>query len=65
MEHLPRALPSEMILYLLRSIRSGLLIHDYSPEIKLDILEIIIKWLQVSVIECIRQTPQTENPIYV
>ena len=28
-----------------------------------DTLEIIVKWLQVSVSECNRQTPQTKNPI--
>ena len=47
-EHLSRALPSERIFNLLRSISSKRLIRDYSPELMLDILEIIIKWLQVS-----------------
>ena len=57
-EHLSRALPTEMIFYLLRSIRSECLIRDYSPELMLDMLEIIIEWLQVSVNKCRnRQTP--------
>ena len=48
-EHLSHALPTETIFYLLRSIRSEHLIGpgDYSPELMLDVLEIIIKWLQV------------------
>ena len=33
------------------------------PRKLLDILEIIIKWLQVSVNEHIRQTIETKNPI--
>jgi len=45
-EHLSRALPTEMIFFLLRSIRSECLIHRYSGELMLDILEIIIKWLE-------------------
>src|SRR6202034_2588931 len=48
-EHLSRALPTERIIYLLRSMRSKCLICDYSAELMLDTLEIIIKWLQVSV----------------
>ena len=51
-EHFCRALPTEMFFYLLRSIPSVRLIHDYSVESMLDMLEIIIKWLQVSVSEC-------------
>ena len=47
-EHISHALPSETIFYLLRSIHSEHLIRDYSPELMLDTLEIIIKWLQVS-----------------
>ena len=43
--HLSRALPTEMIFYLLRSIRSERLMNR-SPDLK---LEIIINWLQVSV----------------
>ena len=53
-EHLSRALPTEMIFGLLRSIRSEHLIGEYSAELT---LEIIIEWLQVSVSECNRQTP--------
>ena len=64
-EHLSHALPTEMILYILRSIRSESLILDYSSELMLDTLEIIVKWLQVSVSECNRQTFQTQNPIGV
>ena len=37
-----------MIFYLLRSIRSEDLMRDYSEELMFDMLEIIIKWLQVS-----------------
>ena len=47
-EHLSRARPSLMIFRLLRSLRSECL-SDYSPELMLDMLEDIIKWLQVSV----------------
>ena len=62
-EHLSRSLPTEMIFYLLRSIRSECITLGFSGELKLDTLEIIIKWLQVSDSECDRQTPQTKNPI--
>ena len=65
MEHLSYALPTEIIFYLLRSIPSECLLRDYSTELKLDTLEIIIKWLQVSVNECNQQTPQTKNLICV
>jgi hypothetical protein len=41
-----------MIFHLLRSNRSEWLLRDYSAELMLDTLEIIIKWLQVSVSEC-------------
>ena len=47
-EHISHALPTEMIFYLLRSICSDGLIRVYSQESMLDILEIIIEWLQVS-----------------
>ena len=47
-EHLSRALPSETIFNLLRSIPSERLIPCCSAELILDILENIIKWLQVS-----------------
>ena len=65
--HISRSLPTEMIFYLLRSIPSKFLIraNKYSKKVKLDTLEIIIKWLQVSVIKCNRRTPQTENLICV
>ena len=52
--HISRALPTEIFFYLLRSIPSEILIRDYSGELKLDPLEIIIIWLQVSVNECNR-----------
>ena len=61
-EHLSRALPTEKIFYLLRSIRSECLLREYSAELMFDTLEIIVKWLQVSVCIC---TPQTKNPICV
>ena len=64
-EHLFHALPTEMIFYLLRSIRSECLIRDYFAELMLDTLQIIIKWLQVSFSDFNRQTPQTKNPICV
>jgi len=44
--HFSRALPTERIFYQLRSNRSDRLIRDYSGELMLDTLEIIIKWLQ-------------------
>ena len=56
-EHFPHALPTEMIFYLLRSIRSERLRCDDSAEL---ILEIIIKWLQVSFNECKRQTDPSD-----
>ena len=64
-EHISRALPTELIFYLLRSIPSDVLIRagDFPEELRFDTLEIIIKWLQVSFCECSRQTPQTENLI--
>ena len=61
-KHLSRTLPTEMIFYLLRSIRSECLIPYCSAEfakLMLDTLETIIKWLQVSVSESNRQTPQS------
>ena len=45
-EHLPRALPTDMIFSLLESILNSEL-RDYSAESK-HTLEIIIRWLQVS-----------------
>ena len=54
-DHLSRALPTEKIFYLLRSIRSESLI-SCSPELVLDILKVIVEWLEVSVGECMRQT---------
>ena len=50
---------------MLRSIPSEFLIPYYFAELKVDTLEVIIKWLQVSVSECNRQIPQTKNPICV
>ena len=47
--HLSLALPTEMIFHQLRSIHLDRLERDYSTELMLDALEIIIKWLQVSV----------------
>jgi hypothetical protein len=59
MGHISRAIPTEMIFYLLRSIPSEFLIPDYPRKLNLDTLEIIIEWLQVSISECNRQTTQT------
>ena len=55
-EHLSRALPTDMIFYLLRLIYSDHHISDNSAEgiSMLDTLEIIFKWLQVGVTECNR-----------
>ena len=58
--HISRALPTDMILYLLRSSRSEFLLCRLSRESNLDTLKIIIMWLQVSVIECKGQNPQTK-----
>ena len=60
-EHLSCALPTEKIFDQLRTISSEPLLNDFSTES----LEIIVKWLQVSVSECNRQTPQTKNPLCV
>ena len=49
-EHLSRALPTENIFFLLRSIRTEHLIPKYLAGL-IDTLEIIIEWLQVSVSE--------------
>ena len=53
-EHISRALPTEMIFYLLHSTPLNLLLrpYDYSRKLKLGTLEIITNWLQVSIIEC-------------
>ena len=48
-EHLPHALPTETIFYLLRSTSLESILRDFAAESMLDTLEIIIKWLQVSV----------------
>jgi hypothetical protein len=64
-EHLSRALPTEIIFYRLRTIPSDRLFSGYSTELILNTLEIIVKWLQVSVSECNRQTPQTKNPLAI
>ena len=61
LEHLSRALPTEMIFCQLRSINSYRLIPDLSAELMLDMVEIIVRWLQVSVSKCSRQTPHTKN----
>ena len=52
-EHLSRALPTEMIFCLLRSIHPEHLIRGDPPsdELMLDTLMIIYMWLQVSVSE--------------
>ena len=50
-EHFSRALPTETIFRILRKIGSRRIILDYSVELRIDTLEIVIKWLQVSVCE--------------
>ena len=47
-EHLSLALPSELIFYLFRTLCSERFIRDYSAESRLDRLEIIVEWFQVS-----------------
>jgi hypothetical protein len=49
-EHLPHALPTEMIFRLIPSRSERLIIRDDSTGLASDTLEIIIKWLQVSVV---------------
>ena len=51
-EHLSHALPSKLIFSHLGKIYIDRLKYDYSTELMLDTLEIIIRWLQVSVSEC-------------
>ena len=59
-EHISRALPSEMIFYLLRSIPSEYLV--YFPGVsEYHTLEIIVEWLEVSISECNWQTFQTKK----
>ena len=61
-EHISHALPTEMIFYLLQSIPSGSFVDVSGSQYELIMtLEIIIKWLQVSVSECNRQTPHTKK----
>ena len=61
-EHISRALPSEMVFHLLRLIPSEYLrLVHHLGESKHHTLEIIIKWLQVSVSVCNRQTLQTKK----
>ena len=57
-EHISRALPTEKIFHLLQSIPSERLLR-FPRESEYNTLEIIIKWLEVSVNEFNRQTPQT------
>ncbi|KAF8816497.1 hypothetical protein BYT27DRAFT_6396545 [Phlegmacium glaucopus] len=45
-EHISRALPTEMILYLLRSIYTLFLVRDAAAQSMIKLLEIIIKWLE-------------------
>ena len=64
-EHISRARPTEMIFHLLRSIPSECLLDVYPVDMGLDILEVIIKWLQVSVSEWNRRILQAKNHICV
>ena len=59
-EHISRSLPTEMIFHLLQSIPSESLIR-LPGESDYHTLEIIIKWLEVSVSECNPQTLQTKK----
>jgi hypothetical protein len=59
-EHLSHTLPNENNFHRLRSTHSDSLMRHNSAELKLDTLEIIIKWLQVSVSECNHRNPQTK-----
>jgi len=49
-EHISRALPTEMIIYLLRSIYTLFLARDGTTESMINSLDIIVKWLEVSVL---------------
>ena len=62
-EHISRSLPTEMIFHLLQSIPSERLLRFPGDprESEYHTLEIITEWLQVSVSECNRQTPQTKK----
>ena len=64
-KHLSRALPTEMIFDQLRITPSDRLFCDYSTELMRNTLEIIIKWLHVSVSKCNRQIPLTKFPFCV
>ena len=55
-EHISCALPTEMIFHILQLIPSESLIR-VPGESEYHTLEIIIKWLEVSVSECNQQTP--------
>ena len=65
MDHLSRALATENIFNLLRSICQGSLTPYYDPAFTFDMVKVIIKWLEVSFRKCNRnlETPQTDNPI--
>ena len=62
-EHISRALPTEVIFNLLKTIPSESLVRFPGDpgESEYRTLEIIIKWLEVSVCECNQQTPQTKQ----
>ena len=71
MDHLSRALPTENIFGLLRSIRSESLMRPshyghYPVQSSFDVLKVIIEWLEVSYRECNPQLEilQTNNVIY-
>ena len=59
-EHISHALPTEMIFHLLQSIPSERLLR-FPGESEYHTLEIIFKWLEVSVSECNPQTLQTKK----
>ena len=61
MDHLPYASPTENIFNLLESLRSESLLRRHTAEVVFDMLNVVIKWLEVSFRQL--DTPQTNNPI--
>ena len=50
-DHLSRALPTKKIFKLLKSISSKVLIRHCPAELVFDMLKVIIKWLEVSIMQ--------------
>ena len=65
MDHLSHALPTEKIFDLLESLRSESLMPDHPAELVIDMLKVIIKWLEVCLGNASNRLkfPQTNNPI--